>query len=103
MAQELVVTTKPNPLRRRGVEAAIGTLAGLVLACVAGPQFVSLWYKPPSGTAFNCGGEVSEALGYFVKVQLLAGVLGGGIILLLSFLFRRTLRKRREARVAPSA
>jgi hypothetical protein len=103
MAEELVVTHKPNPLRRRGIEGAVGTLAGLVLACILGPQFVSLWYKPPSGTAFNCGGEVTEALGYFVKVQLLAGVIGGGIILLISFLFRRTLRKRREARAVPSA
>jgi uncharacterized membrane-anchored protein len=104
MAEELVVTHKPNPLRRRGIEGAVGTLAGLVLACILGPQFVSIWYKPLSGSAtIQCGNDVTAALSDFVKVQLGAGVIGGGIILLISFLFRRTLRKRREARAVPSA
>jgi hypothetical protein len=78
-------------------------LAGLVFACLSGPQFVSFWYKPPSGDAFNCSGTVTEALSYFVKLQLVAGLLGGSLLLAISFLLRRTLRKRREARVAPSA
>lgn len=104
MAQELVVTAKPNPLRRRGIEAAVGTLAGLVLACVVGPQFVSAWYKPLSGAAtIQCGNDVTAALSDFVKLQLVAGVIGGVILLVASFMFRRMLRKRREARVVPSA
>lgn len=104
MAEELVVTSKPNPLRRRGIEAAVGTLAGLVLACVVGPQFVSAWYKPLSGAAtIQCGNDVTAALGDFVKLQLGAGVVGGALLLLASFMFRRMLRKRREARAVPSA
>ena len=103
MAEEVVVITKPSPLRRRGIEGAIGMLTGLVLACLAGPKFVSFWYKPPSGDAFNCAGTVTDALAYFVELQLVLGLIGGAFILLMSFLFRRMLRKRREARVASSA
>ena len=102
MAEEVVVS-KSSPVRRRGLEGAVGMLAGLVLACLSGPQFVSFWYKPPSGDAFNCAGTVTEALNYFVKLQLAAGVIGGGFILLISFLFRRMLRRRREARAGPNA
>jgi hypothetical protein len=104
MAEELVVTSKQSPLRRRGIEVAVGSLAGLVLACISGPQFVSLWYKPLSGAAtIQCGNDVTAALGDFVKLQLGAGIAGGAILLLASFFFRRTLRKRREARAVPSA
>lgn len=103
MPEEIVVVSKPNPLRRRGIEGALGMLVGLVLACVGGPRFVSFWYKPPSGDAFNCSGTVSEALRYFVELQLVAGLIGGAFILLVSFLFRRMLRKRREARAVPGA
>jgi hypothetical protein len=100
MAEEVVVISKTSPVRRRAIEAAVGMLAGLVLACLSGPAFVSFWYKPPSGDAFSCAGTVTEALAYFVKLELFAGVVGGGFILLVSFLFRRMLRKRREARTA---
>lgn len=104
MAEELVVAPKQSPLRRRGIEAAVGTLAGLVLACVSGPAFVSAWYKPLSGAAtIQCGNDVTAALGDFVKLQLIAGAVGGILLLLISFLFRRMLRKRREARAVPSA
>jgi hypothetical protein len=104
MAQDLVVSTKPSPLRRRGIEAAIGTLAGLVLACLVGPQAVSTWYKPLSGAAtIQCGNDVTAALGDFVKLQLGAGIIGGVLLLLLSFFFRRSLRRRREARAVPTA
>lgn len=103
MPEEVVVVSKSSPVRRRGLEGAVGMLAGLVLACLSGPQFVSFWYKPPSGDAFSCAGTVTEALNYFVKLQLAAGVIGGGLILLVSFLFRRMLRKRREARAVTSA
>jgi hypothetical protein len=102
MAEEVVVA-KPNLVRRRAIEGAVGMLAGLVLACLAGPAFVSFWYKPPSGDAFNCAGTVTEALAYFVKLELFAGMLGGAFILLTSFLLRRMLRKRREARTAVGA
>ncbi len=102
MAEEVVVITKTNPVKRRAIEGAVGMLAGLVLACLSGPAFVSFWYKPPSGDAFNCAGTVNDALSYFVKLELFAGVLGGAFILLVSFLFRRMLRKRREARTAPT-
>lgn len=101
MAPELVVT-KTSPLRRRAVEAALGCLLGLVLACLSGPQFVSFWYKPPSGDAFSCAGTVTEALAYFVKLQLALGLVGGALILSMSFALRRTLRKRREARATPT-
>jgi len=104
MAEEIAVAANTkSTLRRRGLEGAVGTLLGLVLACLSGPQFVSFWYKPPSGDAFNCAGTVTEALSYFVKLQLVAGLIGGSLILLVSFLFRRMLRKRREARAVPSA
>jgi hypothetical protein len=101
MAEEVVVS-KTSPVRRRAIEGAVGMLAGLVLACLSGPAFVSFWYKPPSGDAFSCAGTVTEALAYFVKLELVAGIVGGAFILLVSFLFRRMLRKRREARVAPT-
>ncbi|MDF3065768.1 MAG: hypothetical protein K0R38_1369 [Polyangiaceae bacterium] len=104
MAEELVVTTKPNLLRRRGIEVAVGTLSGLVLACLFGPQLVSLQYKPLSGSAtIQCGNDVTAALSELVKLQLIAGVVGGFLLLLMSFFFRRMLRKRREARAVPSA
>jgi len=102
MAEEVVVVSKTSPVRRRAVEGAVGMLAGLVLACLSGPAFVSFWYKPPSGDAFSCAGTVTEALSYFVKLELFAGLAGGGFILLMSFLLRRMLRKRREARTAPT-
>lgn len=102
MAEEVVVVTKTSPVKRRAIEGAVGMLAGLVLACLSGPAFVSFWYKPPSGDAFSCAGSVTEALSDFVKLQLFAGLLGGAFILLVSFLFRRMLRKRREARTAPT-
>ncbi len=100
MAEEVVVVTKTHPVRRRAIEGAVGMLAGLVLACLSGPAFVSFWYKPPSGDAFSCAGTVTEALAYFVKLQLFSGLVGGSLILLVSFLFRRMLKKRREARTA---
>jgi len=102
MAEEVVVITKTSPVRRRGVEAAVGMLAGLVLACLSGPWLVSQLYRPPSGNADLCGEPVTQALAYFVKLELFAGIAGGGFILLVSFLFRRMLRKRREARTAPT-
>jgi hypothetical protein len=104
MSEEVVVAAKPSLLRRRGIEGAVGALIGLVLACLSGPQFVSFWYKPLSGDAFNpCSGTVTQALNDFVKLQLTAGLIGSAFILLVSFLFRRMLRKRREARAVPSA
>ena len=103
MTEEVVVITKANPLKRRAIEGAVGALVGLVLACLSGPAFVSFWYKPPSGDAFSCAGTVTEALAYFVKLQLVLGLVGGVFLLLMSFLFRRMLRKRRESRTVPSA
>ena len=91
------VVTKPSLLRRRAIEGAIGALGGLVIACLNGPWLVSLLYTPPSGDTVSCGGPVTNALSYFVKLQLLSGLVGGVCILLGSFLFRRMLRKRREA------
>jgi len=102
MAEEVVVVTKTNPLRRRAIEGAVGMLAGLVIVCLSGPLLVSKLYRPLSGNADVCGQPVTEALTYFVKLQLFGGVIGGGFILLVSFLFRRMLRKRREARTAPT-
>ncbi len=92
-----------SPLRRRGVEAAIGALVGLMVACLNGPWLVSLLYTPPSGDTLSCGGPVTNALSYFVKLQLVSGLIGGALLLILSFLLRRMLRKRREARAVPSA
>jgi hypothetical protein len=101
MAEEVVVTPKPNTTRRRAIEGALGVLAGIVFACVNGPWLLSLLYTSPRGNTL-CGNDVNDALAYFVKLQLIFGVLGGSILLLGSFLFRRMLRKRREA-TAPSA
>jgi hypothetical protein len=103
MSQDVVLAAKPSPLRRRSLEGAIGMLGGLIIACLNGPWLVSLLYTPPSGDTLSCGGPVTNALAYFVKLQLLSGLIGGGFILLISFLFRRMLRKRREARAVPSA
>ena len=100
MAEEVVVVSKSSPVRRRALEGAVGMLAGLVIACLNGPWLVSKLYRPLSGNADVCGQPVTEALSYFVKLQLVSGVVGGGLILLVSFLFRRMLRKRREARTA---
>lgn len=100
MAEEVVVVSKTSPIRRRAIEGAVGMLAGLVLACLSGPAMVSKLYRPLSGNADVCGQPVIEALSYFVKLQLIAGLVGGSLILLVSFLFRRMLKKRREARTA---
>ncbi len=99
---EAVVVAKPHPVRRRAIEGTVGMLAGLVLACINGPWLVSLLYTPPSGDTLSCGGPVTNALTYFVKLQLISGAIGGGFILLMSFLFRRMLKKRREGRTAPT-
>jgi hypothetical protein len=100
MAEEVVVVSKTSPVRRRAIEGAVGMLAGLVLACLNGPWLVSKLYRPLSGNADVCGQPVTEALSYFVKLQLISGAIGGSILVLVSFLFRRMLRKRREARTA---
>jgi hypothetical protein len=100
MAEEVVVVSKTSPIRRRAIEGAVGMLAGLVIACLNGPWLVSKLYRPLSGNADVCGQPVTEALSYFVNLQLVSGLIGGSIILVMSFLFRRTLRKRREARTA---
>src|SRR5258705_13344810 len=92
---EEVVVTKTSTLRRRAIEGAIGMLAGLVIACLNGPWLVSLLYTPPSGDTLSCGGPVTNALSYFVKLQLISGLIGGGLLVLMSFLLRRMLRKRR--------
>ena len=100
MAEAVVIATKPSPLRRRAIEGSLGLLAGLVLACFNGPGLLSMLYTPPSGDSLSCGPTVSNALAYFVKLQLISGLIGGGFVLLCSFLFRRMLRKRRDARTA---
>jgi hypothetical protein len=100
---EAVVAVRASPVRRRAVEGSLGVLAGLVLACLNGPWLLSRLYTPPSGDALSCGPNVNDALAYFVKLQLVAGLVGGGLLLLGSFLFRRMLRKRREARTVQGA
>ena len=95
-------TAKPSPLRRRGIEVGLGALFGIVIACLNGPALLSLLYTPPRGDAL-CGTNVNDALSYFVKLQLVSGLVGGVFILAASFFVRRALRKRREARVVPTA
>ena len=102
MPEEVVLATKPNLLRRRAIEGSIGMLVGLVIACLNGPWLVSKLYRPLSGNADVCGQPVAEALTYFVQLQLVSGLIGGAFLLVVSFLFRRTLRKRKEARTAPT-
>ncbi len=102
MAEAVVVVSKSSPLRRRAVEASLGLLAGIVIACLNGPWLLSLLYTPPSGDALSCGPTVNNALAYFVKLQLVSGAIGGALLLLASFLVRRLLRQRREARSAPA-
>lgn len=104
MPEEIaVVVPSKSPLRRRGIEGAIGALAGLVIACLNGPWLVSLLYTPPSGDTVSCGGPVTNALSYFVKLQLVSGLMGGVLLLVVSFLFRRMLQKRRDARSVTGA
>jgi hypothetical protein len=104
MANEIdVVAPQSSALRRRGIEGALGALIGLAGACLNGPWLVSLLYTPPSGDTVSCGGPVTNALSYFVKLQIVSGLIGGVVLLLISFVVRRTLRKRREARAVPSA
>ncbi len=98
MAEEAVVVSKSSPLRRRAVEVAIGVSIGLIIACLNGPALLSLLYTPPSGDSLSCGPTVNNALAYFVKLQLLFGLIGGVVLLLGSFVVRRSWRKRREAR-----
>jgi hypothetical protein len=100
MAEAVVVVSKQSPVRRRAIEGSLGLLAGLVLACFNGPALLSVLYTPPSGDALSCGPTVNNALAYFVKLQLVSGAVGGALVLVASFLLRRTLRKRREGRVA---
>jgi hypothetical protein len=100
---EAIMDAKPSPLRRRSIEGALGVLAGVVFACLNGPWLLSLLYKPLGSSAVSCGPDVDNALSYFVKVQLGAGLVGGVVFLIGSFFFRRMLRKRREARTATGA
>lgn len=102
MTEEGVVVSRTSPLRRRAIEATVGLLAGLAGACVNGPWLVSLLYTPPSGDTVSCGQPVTHALTYFVRLQLTSAAIGGVVVLLGSFLFRRFLRKRREASAAPT-
>ena len=99
---EAIALVKPSPLRRpaivRAMEGSLGMLVGVVLACLNGPWLLSLLYKPLGSSAVSCGPYVDNALSYFVKVQLGAGLVGGVVFLVGSFFFRRMLRKRREAR-----
>jgi hypothetical protein len=101
MAEEVVVIAKPNTTRRRAIEGALGVLAGIVFACVNGPWLLSLLYTSPRGNTL-CGNDVNDALAYFVKLQLIFGVLGGSFLLAVSFFLRRVVRKRREAGTLPS-
>lgn len=103
MAEEVLVVNRPNPVKRRLVEGSIGALLGLGFACVNGPWLLSLLYTPPSGDALSCGPTVSNALAYFVKLQLTAGLIGGGVLVLISFLLRRMWRNRATGNAAPSA
>ena len=104
MSEAIVaLQVKASPVRRRAMEGALGMLVGVVFACVNGPWLLSLLYTPPSGDALSCGPTVNNALAYFVKLQLVAGVVGGGAILVGSFFFRRMLRKRRDARGSAGA
>jgi hypothetical protein len=100
MTEEVVVVSKSSPVRRRAIEGALGLFGGLVFACLNGPWLLSLLYTPPSGT-ISCGPPVTDALNYFVKLQLISGLIGGVALLFASFLVRRMWRKRREARTAP--
>ena len=100
---EAIAPVKAPPLRRRAIEGSLGVLVGLIFACFNGPWLLSLLYTPPSGDALSCGPPVNNALAYFVKLQLTAGLVGGAMLLLGSFFFRRMLRKRREARTAAGA
>jgi hypothetical protein len=102
MAEEVVVISKPNLLRRRAIEGALGVLVGVVFACLNGPWLLSLLYTSPRGNTL-CGNDVNDALAYFVKLQLTFGVLGGAFLLVVSFFVRRLVRKRREARPARTA
>jgi hypothetical protein len=103
MAEEVLVVNRPSTVKRRLVEGSIGMLLGLGFACVNGPWLLSLLYTPPSGDALSCGPTVSNALAYFVKLQLIAGLVGGGILLLVSFLLRRMWRNRSASSAAPTA
>jgi hypothetical protein len=99
MSEAIVaLQAKPSLLRRRAIEGSLGILAGVVFACLNGPWLLSLLYKPLGSSAVSCGPDVDNALSYFVKVQLGAGLIGGVVFLVGSFFFRRTLRQRREAR-----
>jgi hypothetical protein len=100
---EGIVEVKPSLLRRRAIEGSLGILAGVVLACLNGPWLLSLLYKPLGSSAVSCGPDVDNALSYFVKVQLGAGLVGGVMFLVGSFFFRRMLRKRREAGTSAGA
>lgn len=103
MAEEVVVINRSSPVRRRLVEGSIGALIGLAFACINGPWLLSLLYTPPSGDALSCGPTVSNALAYFVKLQLTAGLVGGGVLTLISFFLRRALQNRRAKAGAPVA
>jgi len=98
MSEAVVASqVKASPVRRRAIEGSIGMLVGVVFACLNGPWLLSLLYKPLGSSAVSCGPDVDNALSYFVKVQLGAGLMGGVAFLIGSFFFRRMLRQRREA------
>jgi hypothetical protein len=87
---------KARPFRRLAAEVSVGALLGFGISSVNGPALVSLLYKPLSGDAFNCAGSVTDALVYFVQLQLIAGALGALLTALVMLLVRRALKKRRE-------
>jgi len=102
MPQNALVATPESRPKRRAVEVAFGALVGLVFACLNGPWLLSLLYRPISSSAVSCGPDVTDALAYFVRLQLISGAVGGVLLLTLSFLIRRALRRRRASRALPT-
>jgi hypothetical protein len=88
----------PSPLKRLGVELALGAVLGFVGASAGGPTLISWWYEPPSKDAFSCAGSVRTALSQFVTMQLVCAAVGGAVLAIILFFSRRALQKRDAAK-----
>lgn len=87
----------PLPVRRTLYELGSGLGLGFLAACFIGPTLVSKYYQPLSKDAISCGPAVDDALGGFVRVQLIMALVGATGVWLVLFLIRRAMRRRREA------
>jgi hypothetical protein len=73
----------------------LGAAAGVILCAVFGPSLLTWWGTPPVRTSCDCAPNMLWAMGHLVWAQLILGVAGASLFLLLYLLlFRRGSKPR---------